>query len=79
MKKGVHPELYPTIYVDVSSGREFFSTSTLKTRETRTIDGVSYYVSICDITADTHPVYTGKKGIVDTTGRVDRFNKRFTR
>lgn len=30
-----------------------------------------------EITADTHPFWTGKQHRVDTAGRIDRFNKRF--
>jgi large subunit ribosomal protein L31 len=30
-----------------------------------------------DVCSQCHPFYTGKQKIVDTAGRIDRFNKRF--
>ena len=40
-------------------------------------DGNSYPVIDVEISAASHPFYTGKQRIMDTAGRVERFNARF--
>ena len=77
MKEGIHPEYHPVVYVDVSTGDEILTRSTIKSDETREIDGVSHYVINCDITSFTHPFYTGKQKLMDTEGRIDRFRKKY--
>jgi len=47
--------------------------------KTETIDGVEHQVVICDITADSHPAFTGEKRFVDTAGRVEKFQSKFRR
>ena len=65
MKTGIHPE-YKAIKSTCSCGNSFEFNSTL--------DKDSIHLDVCD---KCHPFYTGKQRIVDTGGRVDRFNKRF--
>ncbi|MEM9445404.1 MAG: type B 50S ribosomal protein L31 [Verrucomicrobiota bacterium] len=77
MKKGIHPELNPTVFVDLATNREFATRSTIKTEETRVIEGVEHFVVKCGVTSDSHPAYTGQTRLVDTAGRVDKFQKRF--
>ena len=64
MKQGIHPE-YNEINVHCACGNQF------KTRSTRKDD---LQVEIC---SECHPFFTGKQKLVDTAGRVDRFNKRY--
>ena len=64
MKPGIHPE-YNEITVTCACGEVF------KTRSTRKGD---LHVEICSAC---HPFFTGKQKLVDTAGRVDRFNKRY--
>ncbi len=73
MKKGIHPELYDVVYVDTSSGAQFITTSTIKTDEKMKIDGKDYFVIKVEVSSDTHPFYTGKQKLLDTSGRVDKF------
>ena len=68
MKTGTHPNIYPVLFVD--GEHQWTGTSTLKTNETRVIDGVEHYVVNVEISAFTHPFYTGQKKIVDSAGRV---------
>lgn len=63
MKKGIHPD-YKTATVKCACGNTF---------ETRSTAG-DMKVDIC---SKCHPFFTGKQKLVDTGGRVDRFNKRF--
>ena len=75
MKDGIHPVNNPVILKDRE--HEFITRSTAKSGETREIDGVTHYVIHLDISAFTHPFFTGKQKIIDTEGRVDRFRKRY--
>lgn len=79
MKADIHPKYNPTVFVDVSTGKKFISNSSLKSKETETIDGVEYQKYVCDVTMDSHPAYTGEKRFVDTAGRVEKFQSRFRR
>lgn len=77
MKSDIHPEYHPVIFVD--GEHEIVTHSTMTSRETREVDGVSHFVVPVDISAYSHPFFTGKQKLVDTEGRVDRFNKRYGR
>jgi large subunit ribosomal protein L31 len=66
MKPGIHPE-YHDIKVHCACGNNF------TTRSTRKSD---LNVEIC---SECHPFFTGKQKLVDTAGRVDRFNKRYAK
>lgn len=75
MKQGIHPNLYPVLFVD--GEHEWTGVSTTKTSTTREIDGVTYYVMNLEISAFSHPFYTGQKKLVDTAGRVEKFMRRY--
>jgi large subunit ribosomal protein L31 len=75
MKDGIHPQYNNVVFVD--GEHEIVTRSVLKSNKTREIDGVEHYVIPVDISAFTHPFFTGKQKIVDTEGRVDRFLKRY--
>lgn len=62
MKKNIHPKYYENATIVCSCGAIFHTGATTE-RMT---------VEIC---SQCHPFYTGKKKIVDATGRVDRFKK----
>ncbi len=66
MKQGIHPE-YHDINVQCACGETFTTRSTRKT---------DLQVEICSAC---HPFFTGKQKLVDTAGRVDRFNKRYAK
>ncbi len=63
MKKGIHPE-YKTIIASCACGNEFDTGSTT--------DNIR--VEIC---AACHPFFTGKQKLVDSAGRVERFNRKY--
>ena len=75
MKKGIHPEYHPVLYVD--GDFEFTSRSTATSDETRSVDGVDHYVIRLEISSATHPFYTGRQRFVDTAGRIDRFRQKY--
>ena len=78
MKKGIHPESYrPVAFKDMSNEEVFISRSTVATKETIEIDGVTYPLVKLEISSSSHPFYTGKTKLVDTAGRVDNFLNRY--
>ncbi|HQB28239.1 MAG TPA: type B 50S ribosomal protein L31 [Paludibacter sp.] len=78
MKSGIHPENYrPVAFRDMSNGDTFISRSTVNTKETVDIDGVTYPLYKLEISSTSHPFYTGKTNLVDTAGRVDKFMSRY--
>ena len=79
MKYKIHPDYHPVCFVDVSNGTRFLTRSTMKSKQVENIDGVDYFMITRDVTADSHPAYTGEKRFVDTAGRVEKFQKKFSR
>ncbi len=80
MKSGIHPENYRTVvFKDMSNGDTFFSRSTVNTKETVEVDGVTYPIVKLEISSSSHPFYTGKSKLVDTAGRVDKFMTRYAK
>ncbi len=67
MKSDIHPD-YHDVTVTCSCGNKFETKSAMKSD--------SLNVEVCSAC---HPFFTGQQKIMDTTGRVDKFNKRFRR
>lgn len=77
MKKDIHPDNFrEVVFHDNSSGIEFLIGSTVKTTETTNYKGKEYPLFRVEISSASHPFYTGTEKVIDTAGRVDRFNKR---
>ena len=82
MKKEIHPKSYRTVvFKDMSNGHTFLSRSTAESKETIVWeeDGKEYPVIKLEISNTSHPFYTGKNVLVDTAGRIDKFNKRYAK
>ncbi len=77
MKPDIHPTTFPILYHDSSSGEEWQSRSTKKSAETRDIDGVEHYVVRLEISAASHPFFTGRQRVMDVEGRIDRFKRKY--
>jgi large subunit ribosomal protein L31 len=79
MKKGIHPESYRlVVFKDVSNDYAFLGKSTVDTKDTIVWeDGVEYPLVKLEISNMSHPFYTGKIKMVDTAGRIDKFNTRY--
>lgn len=75
MKDATHPKVYPVLFVD--GDHEWTGISTSKTNQTRVIDGTEHFVVNLEISAYSHPFYTGQKKLVDTAGRVEKFMRRY--
>lgn len=61
MKDNIHPKLNKVVFLDVMSGAEFVTTSTLRSEETKKIDGVEHFVIRVETSSASHPFYTGKR------------------
>jgi len=81
MREGIHPEAYRfVVFKDMSNGMQFLGKSTAQTKETIMFeDGKEYPVIKLEISNTSHPFYTGKNMLVDTAGRIDKFNKRYAK
>ncbi len=78
MKKDIHPESYrPVVFKDLSNGDMFISRSTVATKDTIEIEGETLPLVKLEISASSHPFYTGVKKMVDTAGRVDKFLSKY--
>ena len=81
MKQGIYPEAYRfVVFKDMSNNTSFLGKSTANTKETiQWEDGNEYPVIKLEISNTSHPFYTGKNMLVDTAGRIDKFNKRYAK
>jgi len=80
MKQGIHPEYREVVFFDTTSDFKFLTKSTMNSEETiKWEDGETYPVIKIEVSAASHPFYTGKKIFVDTAGRVEKFNKKYNK
>lgn len=80
MKKNLHPEYQEVIFWDTSSDFKFLSRSTLKPKETaQWTDGKEYPIIKVEVSSASHPFFTGKKMFLDAAGRVEKFQKKYTK
>ena len=77
MKDGIHPEYRFVVFRDVSNGFEFLTRSTMSSRDTTEYEGQEYPLVKIDISAASHPFFTGTQKILDTEGRVEKFYKKY--
>jgi large subunit ribosomal protein L31 len=77
MKKDIHPNYREVVFKDAASGTLFLTRSTVETSDTVEYEGKKYPLFQVEISSASHPFYTGKQQIVDTTGRVERFRKKY--
>jgi large subunit ribosomal protein L31 len=78
MKKGIHPEYRPVVFQDHAANFSFLTRSAVKTSQTTVwTDGQTYPLVNLDISSASHPFFTGKMKFVDTTGRVEKFQKKY--
>ena len=77
MKKDIHPDNYrPVVFRDTSNGDEFLIRSCAPTKETTEYEGQEYPLYPLGVSSSSHPFYTGTEKVMDTAGRVERFNAR---
>lgn len=78
MKKGIHPNYRPVVFQDMSADYAFLTRSTIETKETiEWEDGKEYPLVKLEISSASHPFFTGKQKLLDSAGRVEKFNKKY--
>ena len=80
MKPDLHPPYHHVVFRDRTADFAILTRSTATSD--RTIeweDGRTYPVIDVEISSASHPFYTGKAKVLDTAGRVERFERRYAR
>ncbi|MFT3898759.1 MAG: type B 50S ribosomal protein L31 [Gordonia sp. (in: high G+C Gram-positive bacteria)] len=78
MKQGIHPDYHPVVFRDASTGSEFLTRSTAKSEKTvEWSDGNTYPLIVVEVSSDSHPFWTGEQRLLDTAGRVEKFNRKY--
>ncbi|MBM9463504.1 type B 50S ribosomal protein L31 [Aeromicrobium sp. YIM 150415] len=77
MKRDIHPAYRPVVFRDRAGGLTLLTRSTATSDDTIDLDGQTYPVIDVDISAASHPFWTGRGRVMDTEGRVERFNRRY--
>ena len=78
MRKDIHPAYKEVVFLDTSSDFKFLTRSTMHAKDTiEWEDGKEYPLIKVEISAASHPFYTGKKLFVDTAGRVEKFRQKY--
>ena len=79
MKKEIHPKNYRfVVYRDSSCDYSFLTKSTIETKDTiKWEDGKEYPLYKLDISSKSHPYFTGQQNLVDTSGRVEKYMKKY--
>lgn len=80
MKPGIHPAYGPVVFRDASTGTQFLTRSTATSTETvEWEDGNVYPLIVVEVSSDSHPFWTGSQRLVDSAGRVEKFNRKYGR
>ena len=80
MRPGIHPDYHPIVFRDKSADFAFLTRSTMTSDQTiEWEDGNIYPVVDVVVSCASHPFWTGKGRILDTAGRVEKFERRYGR
>ncbi|QDW67082.1 type B 50S ribosomal protein L31 [Luteimonas granuli] len=80
MKADIHPQYRDVVFQDVTSDFKILTRSTLSSKETvKWEDGNEYPLIKIEVSSASHPFYTGQNKLMDTSGRVDKFRKRYAK
>ena len=80
MKADIHPDYHNVVFHDVTSDFKFLTRSTMSSKDTvKWEDGEEYPLVKVEISSASHPFYTGKHKVIDTSGRIDKFQMRYAR
>lgn len=80
MKLGIHPAYRPVVFRDKGADSAFLTRSTLTSDKTiEWTDGNTYPVIDVDVSAASHPFWTGRQRLLDTAGRVEKFRQKYAK
>ena len=78
MKKGIHPNYREVVFQDAAANFSFLTRSSVETSDTiKWTDGKEYPLYKLEISSASHPFFTGKMKLLDTTGRVQKFQDKY--
>ncbi|QKT05930.1 type B 50S ribosomal protein L31 [Gordonia sp. X0973] len=78
MKPGIHPDYHHVVFRDASTGEQFLTRSTITSEQTvEWSDGNSYPLVVVEVSSASHPFWTGEQRLMDTAGRVEKFNRKY--
>ena len=78
MKPDIHPSYGPVVFQDRATGKSFLTRSTaISAGSVEWEDGNTYPLIVVDVTAYSHPFWTGDQRVLDTQGRVEKFRRRY--
>lgn len=78
MRADIHPEYRPVVFRDRSVDFAFLTRSTAQAKDTiEWEDGNTYPVVDIEVSAASHPFYTGKAHVVDAAGRIEKFRRKY--
>ncbi|WP_327677398.1 type B 50S ribosomal protein L31 [Streptomyces sp. NBC_00467] len=78
MKPRIHPESRPVVFRDRAADVTFLTRSTANSARTiQWEDGNTYPLIDVETSSASHPFYTGTSRVMDTAGRVQRFERRY--
>lgn len=79
MKDGIHPRYDYVVFRDREADFAFLTRSTATSSTTiEWTDGRTYPVIELQISSASHPFYTGRTRVLDTAGRVEKFQRRYS-
>ncbi|MFE3167909.1 type B 50S ribosomal protein L31 [Streptomyces sp. NPDC059224] len=80
MKPRIHPVSRPVVFRDRAADVAFLTRSTAdSSRTVQWEDGNTYPVIDVEVSSASHPFYTGRSRVMDSAGRVERFERRYGR
>ena len=79
MKKDIHPKNYRfVVFQDASCDYSFLTKSSIQTKDKiKWENGKEYPLFKLDISSKSHPYFTGQQNLVDTAGRIEKFNQKY--
>ena len=78
MKPGIDPDYHPVVFQDRTTGDAFLTRSTARSERTiEWTDGHTYPLISVDVTAASHPFWTGTRRVLDEAGQVEKFRRRY--
>lgn len=81
MKKDIHPDNYRNVvFLDTTINKKILVRSTAPSNQTTTWeDGKTYPLVKIETSSFSHPFHTGEKVLVDSTGMVEKFKKKYAK
>lgn len=79
MKPDIHPDYHQVVFRDRGAGLTFRTGSTIESEATIEYEGQTCPLVDVQISSASHPFWTGRDKVVDSEGRIERFNRRYGR